>query len=59
MIEKLIGRSDDLETRADVCVIGSGAGGAVAAARRLLPDCLRDSRQDSLPVAAALAASAT
>ena len=32
MIENLLGRSDDLVTQADVCVIGSGAGGAVAAA---------------------------
>ena len=32
MIEKLAGRTDDLHTRADVCVIGSGGGGAVAAA---------------------------
>jgi hypothetical protein len=32
MIEKLAGRGDDLHLRADVCVIGSGAGGAVAAA---------------------------
>jgi len=32
MIEKLLERGGDLTTRADVCVIGSGAGGAVAAA---------------------------
>jgi choline dehydrogenase-like flavoprotein len=32
MIETLAERRDDLTTRADVCVIGSGAGGAVAAA---------------------------
>ena len=32
MIEKLLERGGDLRTRADVCVIGSGAGGAVAAA---------------------------
>jgi choline dehydrogenase-like flavoprotein len=32
MIEKLLSRGGDLVTRADVCVIGSGAGGAVAAA---------------------------
>ncbi|RIL02038.1 MAG: GMC family oxidoreductase [Proteobacteria bacterium] len=32
MIETLIGRRDDQTARADVCVIGSGAGGAVAAA---------------------------
>ena len=32
MIVKLLERSGDLEVRADVCVIGSGAGGAVAAA---------------------------
>lgn len=32
MIEKLIERRADLVTHADVCVIGSGAGGAVAAA---------------------------
>lgn len=32
MIEKLAGRSEDLRARADVCVIGSGAGGSVAAA---------------------------
>ena len=32
MIVPLLGRGGDLVTRADVCVIGSGAGGAVAAA---------------------------
>lgn len=32
MIESLVARRDALATRADVCVIGSGAGGAVAAA---------------------------
>jgi len=32
VIEKLLGRREDLVTHADVCVIGSGAGGAVAAA---------------------------
>jgi choline dehydrogenase-like flavoprotein len=32
VIEKLLHRSGDLVTHADVCVIGSGAGGAVAAA---------------------------
>jgi len=32
MIESLLGRPGDLVTHADVCVIGSGAGGAVAAA---------------------------
>ena len=32
MIEKLLERGGSLTTRADVCVIGSGAGGAVAAA---------------------------
>jgi len=32
VIEKLLHRSDDVVTHADVCVIGSGAGGAVAAA---------------------------
>jgi glycine/D-amino acid oxidase-like deaminating enzyme len=32
MIEPLLARGGDLVTRADVCVIGSGAGGAVAAA---------------------------
>jgi choline dehydrogenase-like flavoprotein len=32
MIEALLARGGDLVTRADVCVIGSGAGGAVAAA---------------------------
>ncbi len=32
MIEKLLERGGDLRTQADVCVIGSGAGGAVAAA---------------------------
>ena len=32
VIEELLGRREDLVTHADVCVIGSGAGGAVAAA---------------------------
>ena len=32
MIEQLAGRSGDLVTHADVCVIGAGGGGAVAAA---------------------------
>jgi choline dehydrogenase-like flavoprotein len=32
VIESLLERGGDLRTRADVCVIGSGAGGAVAAA---------------------------
>ncbi len=32
MIEQLVGRSEDLVTHADVCVIGAGGGGAVAAA---------------------------
>src|SRR5678815_4645916 len=37
MIEKLLERGGDLRTRADVCVIGSGAGGAVAAAELAAP----------------------